>query len=467
MGNITPLFISYFYPPAGGTGLPGAQRSVKFIRYLQNPEAIYVLSVQPECYPENVQLNFNLSLPVNGETIIRTESQDRFLTAMRLRARLAHMFKKQNSGVPTEELSESSFSYYGAEADFSLVQRIKDFIFNTYYFPDQIAAPWINPAVQAGLTIVRKNKINVIFATGMPWTALVVGRKISKKTGVPFIADFRDPWLGNPFLKSKGKFLDWRERVCERKIVQEAAIVSANTEPLRKEFVNRYPNIPSDKIICLPNGFDPHDFDHISPARYHNKSTSKKLILAHAGFLYGKRDPAPLLKALELLCQHHPGLANMVEFQQIGWVTLEYDIEKRFGALIDKGLVKLLGQLPYDECLERLTEVDILLIIQPGTKTQVPSKLYDYLCINRPILTITSPDGALGEMIRENKFGELFAPEEEQLLMEKLVELSEMKRKDKLMPADYPGREKFNVLHIARQLENKMKQIVGVTAEKK
>ena len=157
----------------------------------------------------------------------------------------------------------------------------------------------------------------------------------------------------------------------------------------------------------------------------------------------------------------------MVEFQQIGRVTLEYDIEKRFGALIDEGIVKLLGQLPYDDCLGRLTEVDILLIIQPGTKTQIPSKLYDYLCINRPILTITSPDGALGEMIRENKFGELFAPEEEQLLMEKLVELCEMKRKDKLMPADYPGREKFNVLHIARQLENKMKQIVGVTAEKK
>ena len=80
--------------------------------------------------------------------------------------------------------------------------------------------------------------------------------------------------------------------------------------------------------------------------------------------------------------------------------------------LIDKGVVKLLEQLPFNDCLTKLSEADILVIIQPGTKTQVLSKLYDYLCINRRILTITPTDGALGVMIREEKFGDLFAPEE-------------------------------------------------------
>lgn len=462
MTSLSPLFISYFYPPAGGSGLPGSQRSVKFIRYLQDVESIYVLSVQTEYYPENIQLNFNLPLPIQGEIIARTELHDRFQQAMGIRSRLKGLRK---SVVHSSSVRDSgSFNSAPMGNGASFVQRLKDFIFYAYYFPDPIAAPWLKPAVKAGLKLVSGKKINIIFATGMPWTALVVGRLISKKTGIPFIADFRDPWLGNPFLKSKGKLLDWRERICERKIVKEAAIVSANTEPLREEFINRYPTVSADKIISLPNGFDPYDFEHLSTVPIHNISIPKKLVLAHAGFLYGKRDPAPLLKALDLLCRHHPELANMVEFQQIGGITLEYDFEKRFGALIDKGIVKLLGQLPYNDCLARLTEADILVIIQPGTKTQIPSKLYDYLCINRPILTITSPDGALGEMIRENKFGELFSPEEEHLLMRKLVELCQMKRNDKLIPADYSGREKFNVIHIARQLENKMKQIVADSA---
>ncbi len=462
MASPSPLFISYFYPPAGGSGLPGSQRSVKFVRYLQHVESIYVLSVQPEYYPDNIQLNFNLPLPVQGEIIERTELHDRFQQAMEIRSRLKGW--RRAGGHSSSVQDSGGFNSVPVGNGTSFAQRVKDFIFYAYYFPDPIAAPWLMPAVKAGLKLVRENKINVIFATGMPWTALVVGRLISKKTGIPFIADFRDPWLGNPFLKTKGKLLDWRERICERKIVEEAALVTANTEPLREEFVNRYPNVSADKIISLPNGFDSHDFDHLPASPLRNNKTPRKLILAHAGFLYGKRDPAPLLKALDLLCRHHPELADVVEFQQMGGITLEYDFAKRFGALIDKGIVKLLGQLPYNDCLARLAEADILVIIQPGTKTQIPSKLYDYLCINRPILTITSPDGALGKMITETNFGALFSPEEEHLLMRKLVDLCRMKRDDKVMSADYPGREKFDVIHIARQLENKMKQIVADSA---
>lgn len=462
-----PLFISYFYPPAGGSGLPGSQRSVKFIRYFHSAPSMYVLTLQSECYPENVHLDFNISLPVNGETIVRTALQDRFLEGMRLRSRLTRFFHKQSMTAQGEVArnSPATNTLFDRKLKRSFNQRIKDTIFNLYYFPDQIAAPWLKPAVKAGVALVREKKINVIFATGMPWTALVVGRLISKKTGVPFIADFRDPWLGNPFLQSKGRLLDWRERACERKIIEQAALVTANTVPLREEFVERYPHVPADKIISLPNGYDINDFEHLSAVTDQKKKTSGKLVLAHAGFLYGKRDPAPLFNALELLCRNFPDLPQQIEFQQFGGISLEYDLKQRFGMLIDKGVVKLLGQLPFNDCLAKLAEADILVIIQPGTKTQVPSKLYDYLCINRPILTITPPEGALGVMIREEKFGDLFAPEEIERLSEKLVELCELKQKNSLpLTPNYLGREKFDVRHIGRLLEEKMLQIINCPA---
>ena len=468
MKNLTPLFISYLYPPAGGTALPGSQRTVKFIRYLQNLEAAYVLTVKPECYPDGLQLqlNFNLSLPINGEIIVREEARDRFYQAMQLRAKLSRMFTKKSSDItPSEEGDAHAVDCAWEENTSSLTQRITDFIYHAYYFPDPTAAPWLKPAVRAGLKLVREKKINIIFATGTPWTALVVARLISKKTGVPFIADFRDPWLGNPFSTSKGKLLDWRERICERKIVEEAALITANTEPLREEFKAIYPNVSADRIITLPNGFDTHDFDHLLSASARKRENAGKLVLAHAGFLYGKRDPAPLLNVLEQLCRHHPALAKMVEFQQMGDVALEYNFKKRYEQLIDKGVLKMLGLLPYNDCLAKLVEADVLVIIQPGTKTQVPSKLYDYLCINRPILTITPHDGALGNLIRENNFGDLFSPDEQDSLLEKLIKFCEMKKNNRSLTANYPDREKFDVRHIAGRLEEKMKHIVRTVAE--
>lgn len=464
MRKLKPLFVSYFYPPAGGSGLPGSQRSVKFIRYLRYTDTAYVLTLKPECYSDGLLLDFDLDLPVNNEIIVRVESKDRFCQAMHVRSKISRLITKTpDNSEPGDQFVQSEGMQVFSRVNQSFAQRFKDFIHDFYYFPDQIAGPWLNYAVKEGVRLVKNEKINIIFATGMPWTALVAGRLIAKETGVPFIADFRDPWLGNPFLESKGWLLDWRERVCEQRVIEEAALVTANTVPLRQEFVQRYPHVAEDKIISLPNGFDRSDFVHISDKKDFKNTGRKKLVLMHAGFLYGKRDPAPLLDAIELLSRKNPGLSQYFEFQQFGGISsLGYDIKQRYKMLFDQGLVKTFGSVPHCECLEKLNEADILVIIQPGTKTQVPSKLYDYLCINRPVITITPPDGALGNMVREEGFGILFAPEETERLAGKLRELCFLKKENRLqLTPDYPERDRYDVCYIAHLLEEKMMQIIS------
>lgn len=462
MPPMIPLFISYFYPPAGGSGLPGSQRTVKFIRYLRAVEKSYVLTLEPQGYPQGMLLNFTPSLPIRNEVIVRTPVKDQFARVMQLRTVLQRRASQEAENLP--DTSSEVTPEVEAEGKFtrSPLQRFKDFVYHSYYFPDQIAAPWLRPAVKAGVRLVRANNINIIFATGMPWTALVVGRMVAAKTGVPFIADFRDPWLGNPFLESKGWLLDQRERLCEQKVVEQAALVTANTVPLQEEFIRRYPQVGAEKIISLPNGYDIGDFHHLSGLQADENGESKKLVLIHAGFLYGKRDPAPLFDALELLLQKNPELADQVAFHQYGGLSVSYDVEQRYARLFDQGIVRLFGQVPFDECLKKLLQADILVIIQPGTKTQVPSKLYDYLCINRPVFTITPPDGALGVMIREEGFGDLFSPYETEALTARLRDLCLLKLENRLpRTADYPNRDKFDVRHIARTLEEQMLRIVS------
>lgn len=458
MKKINPLFIGYYYPPAGGKGLPASQRSIKFIRNMRDVESIYVLSIKPEKYPESIELNFNVSLPVNGEFIIREDSKDLFVKAMNLRKQI----KQRLGNIKKDQKKNNQMNNYEAVSDtktaqkLTIFQRMKDFIHYAYYLPD-MESPWIKNAVKSGIQMVHKYKINVVFATGSPWSALIVGSRIASKTGVPLIADFRDPWVGNPFRNSKGNFLDLWENRLEKKVVESASVVSANTEPLRDEFLIRYPKEPKEKFITLPNGYDLIDFESIK--QQSKTISSSKVILAHAGFLYGKRDPEPLLTAIENLIERFPDTADSIEFHQIGDISMDYSFNERYKKLIKSGHVKIFDQIPYEDCLKLLSQKDILVLIQPGTKTQVPSKLYDYLCLMRPILTITPYDGALGKIVTKHHFGEIVSPDEPEDLVKILYKL--YKNKSNLCTkVEYKDCEIFNIKNLARTLENKMYELI-------
>ena len=51
-------------------------------------------------------------------------------------------------------------------------------------------------AAKFGTMLRQAAEVNpqVIWATGDPWSGLVAGQWLSKRLGVPYIADFRDPW---------------------------------------------------------------------------------------------------------------------------------------------------------------------------------------------------------------------------------------------------------------------------------
>ena len=442
------LFVSYFYPPAAGTALPGAMRSVKFIRNLANAE-IFVLSVQPDRYGKSVQLDQKAELPVKQETIYRAGICDVFGFLLSLRSRAKRVFNRDSSSCVNHSLVTGPNARGDVNSNPSIVQRFKDFVYNLCYFPDQ-ASPWIPMALYQGWKIIRRHKLEVIFATGMPWSALVVGYLLSLMTGRPLVADFRDPWVNNPFHLSKGKFLDWWGRWLERHIVLRASVVSLNTAPLREEFLVRYPNVAAEKMVVLPNGYDESDFSWLKDAVQVRKA-SEELVLGHAGFLYGLRDPAPLLDALLICRQRLAGSGQKIRFVQIGRIDIGYDLAEKYAALLEDGLLELRDEMSYHDCLRLLAASDVLVNVQPGTRTQVPSKLYDYLGLNRPILNLTPHDGALGCIVEQFGFGDLFEPEQVEEIADRLLALLQQKDQG-MLRADYPLRSQFEVKAITEQL---------------
>ncbi|HJV66226.1 MAG TPA: glycosyltransferase [Geomonas sp.] len=451
------LMVSYYYPPAGGPGLPGAQRAVKFVRYLKN-HTVSVLTVAAEEYPPSVTCNFDRALPVRDEQIYRTRCYDLFELLLKTRVWLRSLSPGgAAAGAAPAPPAAPAAAGSGERGRRSLAQWLKDLAYDLCYSPDG-ASGWILPAFLCGCRIARKERPRAIFASGMPWSALVIAWLLHLATRIPFVADFRDPWIGNPFHASKGRALDALGRWLERRVVSSAALVSANTDQLRDEFLQRYPELDPAKFVVLGNGFDPDDFAQLSSPGQ-PEEFRQRLVMAHAGQFYGRRDPAPVLAAVELLVQQGRCRADDFLFLQMGAVQLPYDFKERYGRLIELGVLQDLGQLPFQKCLNELLKADLLLLIQPGTKTQVPSKLYDYLCLERSILTISPLDGALGTLVAAHGFGEVFESSDLAGIAARLEELLARKRALGQLPCRYSQRERFNIERIASALDGHLARL--------
>ena len=396
-----------------------------------------------------MDLNFDVDLPISGEGIYRTRSFDLFKILLKIRFFIKNLVSKPSSSNSTTAQPKIIKEQGVDSSNKSLFQKLKDFIYELNYFPDD-AGPWLIPAIWRGRKIVKAHNIDLIFATGMPWTSLVVAYFLHKLTNQPLIVDFRDPWVGNPFHVSKGPFIDKLIVGLESKIVKSATFVSANTVPLRDDFLRRYPSENPDKFVVLPNGYDSFDFSDYTELL----SSDDVLKIAHAGSLYGKRSPVSMINSLSSLLTDQSACVNNWHFLQMGYVEPEYSFQSNYGDLCESGLIEDAGLLPYDECLKRLAESDVAVLIQPGTKIQVPSKLYDYIAMGKYIIALTPLDGVLAEMMREYNLGDVFDPEDTVGISSKLKELCAIKKQDGELAVSYKNIEKFDVKHITAQLED-------------
>jgi hypothetical protein len=457
------LFVSYFYPPAAGLALPGTQRSLKFVRHMPNLEK-YVLTVEPGLYPDYFRIDHPQSVPVADEKIVRTGIFDIFDKLVTLKNKFSVTsthgdFSTAGAGIKAPDAAVAVRQREASAAgrqEKGRFQRLKDAISETLRYPDAINH-WIWPAVKAGRNLIRKEGIEYVFATGKPWSAIIAGMLMATE-GVKLIVDFRDPWVDNPFERDRSGVRRAADRFFEKKAVKKAKWVFLTTDYLRQAFVRRYPVVSKGKFITMTNGYDAGDFIDIETENTSPKAAGQHdsgLVITHAGLLYGLRDPIAVFKALALLRKSgkHTGRRVFV-FRQLGEITLGYDFSRflKDNQIMDS--FEHVGQVPYRECLTHLCLSDVLLIIQPDTQTQIPSKLYEYIYLNKPILTIAPVDGALGKMVKRYRLGNIFDPQDIEGIAEYLGGQLEKKRQTGRLDRRYVHRSDFDIKNIAAKFES-------------
>jgi glycosyltransferase involved in cell wall biosynthesis len=252
-------------------------------------------------------------------------------------------------------------------------------------YNDQL--PWISRAVAAAQRIISKERPVALFSTSPPLACHLAALAMKFRYGIPWIADFRDPLLGNPFrTRSWAKPYD----LCiERTIVAQADAVIANTDAAAAMMKRRYPRW-SRKIHLIWNGYDPEAT--VAPAPIPPRSHK---VLVHAGSIYGARHPSLLVAAIERLVAQRQLDPALVRVRLIGDIDPDWlqVTRRQYRALHVAGCMEYVDRrVPQQQAIREMSEADGLLLLDLNARNatlQVPAKVFDYVLIGRPILAFT------------------------------------------------------------------------------
>lgn len=280
---------------------------------------------------------------------------------------------------------------------------------NSYLVPD-IESTWIPFACSKGVRIIKEQGIPCVFSTAPPWTTHVICSWFKRRTGIKWVADIRDPWTRRPWMpveQRRGVRYNILKRI-ERAVVHTADRVVLNTEPLYRDFCSYYQEIDPKKFLTIMNGIDPDDYRDL-PSSY--DSNPDRFVITHGGSLYRKRDPRPFLRAVSELVKEKAITERNLIVQFIGGIGSEFDIHRWIRELDLEAVVRVEPQIPHERYLGLLSESNMLLCIQPQTDLQVPSKLFEYIAVGKPILALVH-DGATRDIVEQYSKGIARVPED-------------------------------------------------------
>lgn len=346
------LYVAYHFPPILGSS--GVHRTLAFTRYLQEQ---------------------------GWQTRVLTSS----LTAY------DHWEEEQLKFIPEKVKVIRAFARNTA----------KHFSFKGKYIswmalPDNWQS-WIIGGLISGLKQIYLQRPDIIVSTYPIASAHIIAYLLHKVTGIPWIADFRDPMAQADYPSEirKKRVFEW----IEKKTVKHCKHVILTAPGAIKFYKKKFPQVEPDFWQLIPNGFDQTFFDSVEVAPATEKSS--KITLLHSGVIYPwERDPSALFLAIAELKQK--GLLLEDNFQLLLRATGHDQLyQEKLAALQITDVVKLKPPIPYKSALKEMLEVDGLLLLQADNcDYQIPAKAYEYIRAQKPILALTSESGDTGQLLK-------------------------------------------------------------------
>jgi hypothetical protein len=394
--------IAYCFPPVGGATVAGSQRALKFCKYLEVLNwGVYVLTLKEGFYEDYYFIDDDLKKEIPpGTKVHRTKKINPKLVFFEKFKQIVKGFILKGD---TNVRNKTNSGIQNIRENYGKIDKLKDAINQLLEIPDNNNL-WIPYAYYEGCRIIKQKNVDLIYATGKPWSSLIIGMLLKKKTGKPLIVDFRDPWVTNPF---KPKYTLLREKIdlfLEKKIIKESALVICNTTELANEFKRRYKFEKREKFFTLLNGFDPDELKEKETEGFPEVKNGKMTII-HTGTLYRMRDPKNLLKAVSNAINSNKIKRTDIHIKFVGMINVDYDLKKFISNMDLDDIILLRKGVSLATCKEIQQSADILLLLQPATKTQIPSKLFDYVVCNKVVFSVAVSNSEVSSIIEKMQIG--------------------------------------------------------------
>jgi len=381
------LVVTYYWPPSGGSGV---QRWVKFAKYLPQ-EGWQPVIYTPED-PEYTAIDHTLEaeIPRTAE-IIRRPILEPYGIYRKLMGKGASTDMKtltaSASGGAVTEISSGKKSWK---------QRLSLWIRGNLFVPDPRVG-WVRPSVRFLKKYLAEHPVDVIVTTGPPHSMHLIGQRLHKELGIPWIPDFRDPWTRMYYLKHlpmTGR--TWKKLYrLEQDVLDECSTVLAVTPLVQEEFQAR----TKTPVAMITNGYDGVDFEQaVEPDGFFN--------IVHTGLFASDGNPLNFWKVLGIKAWAEPDFKAALRLRLVGKVDREV-----YDAIADAGLQDNVVDLGYRDHLtavrEQLAASFLILPLRndPEYRPILPGKLFEYLASRRPILGIGQEDGSMARVLADTGAG--------------------------------------------------------------
>ncbi|MDH0867768.1 glycosyltransferase [Mitsuaria sp. GD03876] len=274
-------------------------------------------------------------------------------------------------------------------------------------YPGVLARPdrwhsWLLGAVPAGLKLIRETRPDAIWSTYPIPTAHLIGYWLSRLSGLPWVADFRDPMAHDGYPADP---VLWRSfAAVERKVFAQAARFTFTTPGAARLYAKRFP-AAAERIRVIENGYSEDAFQQAERAAASTArdaaATAAPRVLLHSGVVYPDwRSPVRLFEALAAAkaAGRVDATRLRLRFRATAHDDFVRDLAARHGVA---DLVELAPTLPYADALAEMLRADGLLLLQSNDcNDQIPAKAYEYLRARRPVLTLADPAGDTAQLMR-------------------------------------------------------------------
>ena len=379
------LVLAYFFPPLGGGG---CQRTVKLVRYLE-----------AQGWVASVITTADRDYWILDRTLLEEVPRSTEILRVRGGTALGLLRAVGRAGIRVQE--PQGARQPAAFRAFRSLQR-------WMLIPDGYRG-WAGAARRLAEARLRAGGVDALWTTSSPESAHLAGLALKRRFGIPWIADFRDPWVGRVTYRPPTRIHDRAHRSMERAVVLAADRVTVVSKAMESHYRARYPDVSPERFFVLENGYDPDDWRRVRTATEDSARETERdrgrFVLLHAGQLAHRPTVRTLLAAVRRVVDEDRAASGDLVVRFLGG-NEELDARERARYALGQ-VLDLAPSRPHLAALAAMARAGGLVLLGHGGAADsllYTGKIYEYLSSGRPVLGIVDP-GPCAELIGATRCG--------------------------------------------------------------